>query len=84
MRRVVRGKFAMISDENVILTLFIIVGCLFLIVLVALFIRWLNDFQGELRYLNNEIKRTDGEEREYWLEKKRRLLLSIIPFIRYK
>ena len=57
----------MISDENVILTLFIIVGCLFLIVLVALFIIWLNDFQGELRYLNNEIKRTDGEEREYWL-----------------
>ena len=32
----------------------------------------------------SELRVPDGEEREYWLEKKRRLLLSIIPFIRYK
>ena len=39
-------------------------------------------FMKELRYLNNEIARTDGEERRYYTRCKRKLLLSLIPFVR--
>ncbi len=41
------------------------------------------DFSKELRYLNNEIRRTDREERRYWIGRKRRLWLSLLPFIKY-
>lgn len=34
----------------------------------------------ELKYVNLEIKRTRGSERDYWKKKKRRLWLSLIPF----
>ncbi|MBQ8696125.1 MAG: hypothetical protein IJ519_00230 [Clostridia bacterium] len=43
----------------------------------------LHYFQMELRYLNNEISRTDGAEREMWKRRRRRLWLSLIPFVRY-
>lgn len=34
----------------------------------------------ELKYVNLEIKRTRGSERDYWKKKKRRMWLSLIPF----
>ena len=58
---------------------FVFVGILF-IVLIA---RWQRNFRNELRYLKIEIERTEGREREYWKYKKRRLWLSILPFVRY-
>ena len=48
------------------------------------FASWLNDFSHELTYLNSEIGRTDGSEQRYWKRQKRRLWLSIIPFVRYR
>ncbi len=38
-------------------------------------------FFRELQYLNMEISRTTGSEREYWLKERRRLWLSLIPFV---
>lgn len=52
------------------------------IIVVLLAIR-INDFTRELRYLNTEISRTTGEQRQYWLRRRRRLWLSLIPFVRY-
>ena len=52
--------------------------------LLVAFASWLNDFSHELRYLNSEIGRTDGSEQRYWKRQKRRLWLSIIPFVRYR
>ena len=43
---------------------------------------WIQDFRKELRYLNAEIARTTGEEREQWKRRKKRLWLSLIPFVR--
>lgn len=43
----------------------------------------INSFSRELNYLNIEIKRTEGSERKYWLRKRRRLWLSLIPFVKY-
>lgn len=46
------------------------------------FASWLRDFGSGLRYRNNEIGRTDGREQRYRKRQKRRLWLSIIPFVR--
>lgn len=40
-------------------------------------------FTRELHYLNSEIHRTFGAERIYWIRQRRRLWLSLIPFVRY-
>lgn len=42
----------------------------------------INEFSRELNYLNREIARTEGSEREYWKHEKRRLWLSLLPFYR--
>lgn len=57
----------------------IILGVFILLVLAS----WLKDFSLELRYLNNEIKRTRGREKEHWIRKRRKLWMSILPFIKY-
>ena len=57
-----------------------------IVVLVALAVRLaisLHYFRRELRYLNNEIARTDGEERRHYMRRRRRLWLSLIPFVKY-
>ncbi len=43
----------------------------------------LSDFSQELRYLNIEIRRTEGCEQKYWIRKRRRLWLSLILFVKY-
>ena len=52
------------------------------IIVVLISIR-INEFIQELRYLNTEITRTTGEQRQHWLCCRRRLWLSLIPFVRY-
>ncbi len=51
-----------------------------LVVFVAVFS---NEFSQALRYLNNEIRRSEGIERKFWIRQRRRLWLSLIPFIKY-
>ena len=60
-----------------------IVAAFFLIVLFVGFTAFFHNFSQELKYLNNEIRRTSGAERRYWIRKKRRLWLSLIPFVKY-
>ena len=55
----------------------------FLILLLIGLAQFINDFSHELRYLNNEIARTTGAERKYWIRRRRRLWLSLIPFVKY-
>ena len=73
---------------------FIVTGTIFrlflgisLVLAVALFlsvfIPWLRDFRHEMRYINMEIQRNEGRERERWVRRKKRLWLSILPFFRY-
>lgn len=56
---------------------------IFIIIVGTTFLQWLSDFITELKYLRCEIKRTQGRERRYWIQKKRRLWLSLIPFVKY-
>ena len=51
------------------------------LILVGLTMK-INEFSHELDYLNREIARTEGAEREHWKREKRRLWLSLLPFFR--
>ena len=65
---------------------YILIGLIGFFLLIGLLFglaQFLNDFMSELRYLNNEIGRTDGEERKHWIRQRHRLWLSLIPFVKY-
>ena len=60
-----------------------IVAAFFLFLLLFGLVSFFNDFSHELKYINCEIQRTDGSERRYWIRQRRRLWLSLIPFVKY-
>ena len=61
----------------------IIILAFFFITLFISFVRWSVEFSKELRALNIEIKRCTGAERNYYVQKRRALILSILPFVKY-
>lgn len=65
----------------------ILVGIIAVPILLGLLVglcMFINDFSQELKYINCEINRTYGGERRYWKRQRRRLWLSLIPFVPYK
>lgn len=60
-----------------------IVAALILIGLLIGLTLFIHDFSDELRYLNMEIDRSEGAEREHYLRQRRKLWMSLIPFVRY-
>lgn len=70
-------------DKGLTQTALAVVALIVLAVLVVKIAQWIIDFTKELKYLNTEINRTYGEEHLYWVNRKRRLWLSILPFFRY-
>lgn len=63
-----------------------LIGVIAVIVALGLIVRlaiFLHGFSRELTMLNMEINRTDGRERQYYIRRRRRLWLSLIPFVRY-
>ena len=60
-----------------------LVGLVLLVGLVYSLVLFSVGFSRELRYLNIEISRTRGAERRYWEKRRRRLWLSLIPFVKY-
>ena len=57
------------------------------IVVIVVWLMWIllrPDFIREMRILNMEISRTKGESQEFWKMRRRRLWLSLIPFVKYK
>ena len=69
-------------DEDLIITFVIIFALILLWLMVKLFM-FIGDFAQELRYLNCEINRASGAERQQWIRQRRRLWLSLIPFVKY-
>lgn len=61
-----------------------IVAAFFLFIVIGRLAMFINDFSSELRYLNNEIGRTTSAERRHWIRQRRRLWLSLIPFVKYR
>ena len=55
--------------------------------LLGLFIKLciiINDFSVTLGHLTGEIRRTVGAERRYYIRQRRRLWLSLFPFVRFR
>ena len=69
-------------NQDVVFLIAAVVLLLLFVILIGL-IQFYNEFVAELEYLNNEIERTDGDERAYWLSRRRRLWLSLLPFVKY-
>lgn len=60
-----------------------IVALFFLFLLLFGLASFFNDFSHELKYLNSEINQAEDDERRYWILQRRRLWLSLIPFVKY-
>lgn len=70
------------ANPIVIFAIAAVVLLILFVILIGL-IQFSNEFITELQYLNSEIERTDGEERVYWISQRRRLWLSLLPFVKY-
>ena len=74
----------LIDDQTSIL-LAVVGGAVLLVVLVFAFVVWLPRFPRELRHLNMRIQQSVSErERQHYIRRRRSLLWSIIPFVKYK
>ena len=70
-----------LMQEPALLVTIIILGIALLLMMIVNAAIRLKEFCRELDYLNREIVRTAGEEQAQWKRRKRRLLLSLIPFV---
>ena|GEM_PF-1514024 len=74
----------LINDQTFI-TLMVIGLCVLAAVLFVALAVWLPKFQRELKHLNRRIEQARSErERQHYIRRRRRLWLSIIPFVPYK
>lgn len=76
----------MSEANNLNYEFWIVVGVVAIPILLVLLVElclYIKEFSQELEYINMEIERTEGSERRYWRRRKRRLWLSLIPFVKY-
>lgn len=77
-------KGPLINDQTFIV-LMVIGAIVLLAVLVVAAVVWWPRFQREYRHLNMRIQQSISErERQHYIRRRRRLLLSLIPFVRYR
>lgn len=60
----------------------VLLALFFLIMLAAALGQKISSFCDELKYLNSEIQRAEPDKREIWLRRRRRLWLSLLPFVK--
>ena len=70
------------NDIGFYVIFFMVIAVLLLIAIVS-FARWVHDFRRELQRLNADIRRTKGREQAHFIRKRRKLWLSVLPFVRY-
>ena len=74
----------LINDQTFILIM-VVGACILAVVLFVALAVWLPKFQRELHKVNRYIKDARSErERQHYLKRRRRLWLSLIPFVKYK
>ncbi len=67
-----------------LMLLLFLAGVIILFLWVIWFSSFLNKFQRELKHLNNRIEQSINErERLHYIRRRRRLWLSLIPFVKY-
>lgn len=75
-------KLSATAEETAIGIVLIVLLLLF--VLLACSMPWIRWFKQELKYINSEINRNEGREKARWQRRKKRLLMSLIPFVKYE
>ncbi len=60
-----------------------IIGAFLLFMLIIRGVMWYQWLSRELRYLNQEIERATGQERELWKQRKKQFIRSLFPFVKY-
>ena len=74
----------LINDQTFIVIM-VIGACALAVVLFVALAVWLPKFQRELHKVNRYIKNARSErERQHYLKRRRRLWMSLIPFVKYK
>lgn len=66
--------------QHILLWLFCAAAGFVLLLVIALRFR---DFSKELRYVNQEIARSTGQEQLCWIRRRKKLFLSLLPFVKY-
>lgn len=78
------GEQWVMSDQTFI-ALMVIGGAVLVAVLGVAIAVWWTKFYRELRHLNQRINQAISErERQHYLRRRRNLLWSIVPFVKYK
>jgi hypothetical protein len=75
--------FSMIGLDSATSLLLIVVAIMTGLFTIVAAVPFVSSFSRELKYLNNEIERTSGKERMRWKRQRRRLWLSLLPFVKY-
>ena len=68
------------EDNSLFNIAVVIIGIIILIAVIFYLTVLFTTFKRELDYINREIKRTYGSEREHWKRQRKRLWLSLLPF----
>lgn len=61
----------------------ITVALIIIVILAFKLARYLDNFLQELESLNNVIRKTEGEERKFWENRKKKLWRSLFLFRKY-
>lgn len=72
------------GNDTGLFVVFLLVSLFLVSMLFVSLIRWVLDFRWELKRLKSEIGRTKGREQERWKRKKKKLWLSLLPFVSYR
>lgn len=73
----------MTQEELIFWQIFGVVVSFVLLLCLIQLIAFIRDFSKELKRINLEIRRTHGREQQRWKSRRRKLWLSLIPFVRY-
>ena len=72
------------NSTNVFLYIAIAIIAIFILGIFAYnIVLFFNKFSITLKYINTEIGRSEGEMKAYWLRRRRKLWLSLLPFMKY-
>lgn len=62
--------------------IYLFIGIFFAMIVGAVIVFFVEFFQ-ELRFINEKIQYYSGQEQQYWLQRRRKLWLSLLPFVKY-
>lgn len=72
------------ENTSASMLLLFLAGFIVLFIWIIWFASFLNKFQRELKHLNSRIEQSINErERLHYIRRRRRLWLSLIPFVKY-